>query len=172
MAPSENGRCGSVGITGPKDINDRRPRPDARSSFMHADSNLTAGKKRTRLVLLGAQFVDSDLRACLHAALHANVDGYGLLWTGFGVGAFAGVLTLIKLSHCWRPSIVLPMIAVLLGALLCPLFFIRQLSLAMLFLGVVGASWAPYTPMEPPCCSVSSRPRYAARSSARGIRWW
>jgi len=32
--------------------------------------------------------------------------------------------------------------------LLCPLFFIRQLPLAMLFLGVAGAAWAPYTPME------------------------
>src|SRR3984893_3993271 len=80
--------------------------------------------------------------------LHANADGYGLLWTGFGAGAFAGVLTLTKLSRRWRPSIALPMIAVLWGALLCPLFFIRQLPLAMLFLGVAGASWAPYTPME------------------------
>ena len=80
--------------------------------------------------------------------LHANADGYGLLWTGFGVGAFAGVLTLTKLSHRWAPSIALPMIAVLWGALLCPLFFVRQLPLAMLFLGVAGASWAPYTPME------------------------
>jgi MFS family permease len=80
--------------------------------------------------------------------LHANAGGYGLLWTGFGVGAFAGVLTLTKLSHRWRPSIALPMIAVLWGALLCPLFFIRQLPLAMLFLGAAGASWAPYTPME------------------------
>jgi predicted MFS family arabinose efflux permease len=80
--------------------------------------------------------------------LHANAGGYGLLWTGFGVGAFAGVLTLTRLSHRWRPGIALPMIAVLWGALLCPLFFIRQLPLAMLFLGVAGASWAPYTPME------------------------
>jgi predicted MFS family arabinose efflux permease len=80
--------------------------------------------------------------------LHAKADGYGLLWTGFGMGAFAGVLTLTKLSRRWRPSIALPMIAVLWGALLCPLFFIRQLPLAMLFLGVAGASWAPYTPME------------------------
>jgi len=80
--------------------------------------------------------------------LHTNADGYGLLWTGFGVGAFAGVLTLTKLSHRWRPSIALPMIAVLWGALLCPLFFLRHLPLAMLFLSVAGASWAPYTPME------------------------
>jgi predicted MFS family arabinose efflux permease len=80
--------------------------------------------------------------------LHANAGGYGLLWTGFGVGAFAGVLTLTRLSHRWRPGIALPMIAVLWGALLCPLFFIRQIPLAMLFLGVAGASWAPYTPME------------------------
>jgi MFS family permease len=81
-------------------------------------------------------------------ALRANADGYGLLWTGFGVGAFAGVLTLTRLSHRWRPGIALPLIAVLWGALLCPLFFIRQLPLAMLFLGLAGASWAPYTPME------------------------
>jgi Transmembrane secretion effector len=60
--------------------------------------------------------------------LHANADGYGLLWTGFGAGAFAGVLTLTKLSRRWRPSIALPMIAVLWGALLCPLFFIRRES--------------------------------------------
>ncbi len=80
--------------------------------------------------------------------LHANASGYGLLWTGFGVGAFAGVLTLTRLSNRWRPSIALPMIAVLWGALLCPLFFIHQLPLAMLFLGLAGASWAPYTPME------------------------
>jgi MFS family permease len=80
--------------------------------------------------------------------LHANAGGYGLLWTGFGIGAFAGVLTLTRLSRRWRPGIALSMIAVLWGALLCPLFFIRQLPLAMLFLGVAGASWAPYTPME------------------------
>ena len=28
--------------------------------------------------------------------LHANADGYGLLWSGFGVGAFAGVRTLAR----------------------------------------------------------------------------
>src|SRR5262249_31736815 len=71
--------------------------------------------------------------------LRANADGYGLLWTGFGAGAFAGVLTLTKLSRRWRASIALPTIAVLWGALLCPLFFVRQLPLAMLCLAVAGA---------------------------------
>jgi len=80
--------------------------------------------------------------------LSANAGGYGLLWTGFGIGAFAGVVTLTRISSRWRPSIVLPLIAVLWGALLCPLFFIRDVPLAMLFLGIAGASWAPYTPME------------------------
>jgi MFS family permease len=77
--------------------------------------------------------------------LHAGADGYGLLWSGFGIGAFAGVLalTLMKLSNRWRPGIALPMIAVLWGALLCPLLFIDQLPLAMLVLSVAGASWAP-----------------------------
>jgi predicted MFS family arabinose efflux permease len=92
--------------------------------------------------------LEAALPAYSRQTLHANADGYGLLWTGFGVGAFAGVLTLTKLSHRLRPSIALPMIAVLWGALLCPLFFVRQPPLAMLFLGVAGASWAPYTPME------------------------
>src|SRR5262249_35589282 len=45
--------------------------------------------------------------------LHANAGGYGLLWTGFGLGAFAGVLTLPRLSHRWPPGIALPTIAVL-----------------------------------------------------------
>jgi MFS family permease len=80
--------------------------------------------------------------------LHASAQGYGFLWTGFGVGAFVGVLAFTRFSQRWRPSIALPMIAIFWGALLCPLFFIRQLPLAMLFLAVAGASWAPYTPME------------------------
>ena len=61
---------------------------------------------------------------------------------------FAGVLALTGISRRWRPGIALPMIAVLWGALLCPLFFIRRLPLAMVCLGAAGASWAPYTPME------------------------
>lgn len=81
-------------------------------------------------------------------ALRGSAFDYGLLWTGFGVGAFAGVLTLTKISHRWPPSIALPLIAVFWGALLCPLFFIRQLPLAMVVLGAAGASWSPYTPME------------------------
>jgi MFS family permease len=80
--------------------------------------------------------------------LHANAGGYGLLWTGFGIGAFLGVITLTRLSTRWRPSIALPLIAVLWGALLCPLLFIGQLVPAMVFLGLAGAAWAPYTPME------------------------
>lgn len=80
--------------------------------------------------------------------LHANAGGYGLLWTGFGIGAFLGVVTLTRLSARWRPSVALPLIAVLWGALLCPLFFTAQLVPAMLFLGLAGAAWAPYTPME------------------------
>ncbi len=81
-------------------------------------------------------------------ALGSDAAGYGLLWTGFGVGAFVGVITLTRLSHRWRPSIALPLIAVLWGALLLPLLLIHQLLLAMLFLGLAGAAWSPYTPME------------------------
>lgn len=80
--------------------------------------------------------------------LHANADAYGLLWTAFGVGATAGVLTLTRISHRWPPGIALPLVAVIWGAVLLPMLFIRQLPLAMLFLALGGASWAPYTPME------------------------
>ena len=80
--------------------------------------------------------------------LHANANGYGLLWTGFGIGAFLGVMTLTRLSTRWRPSIALPLVAVFWGALLCPLLFFQQLVPAMIFLGLAGAAWAPYTPME------------------------
>ena len=53
--------------------------------------------------------------------LHANADGYGLLWTGFGVGAFAGVSTLTSDSRTagGRAS-PCRLIAVLWGALLLP----------------------------------------------------
>jgi hypothetical protein len=71
-----------------------------------------------------------------------------MLIHGLGLGAFADVVTLTKLSHRWRPSIALPLIAVLWGALLSPVFFIEELPLAMLFLAVAGTSWAPYTQME------------------------
>jgi len=80
--------------------------------------------------------------------LHANADGYGLLWTGFGAGAFAGVLIAdqavaqLAAEHCLTDD------RGALGNAAVPLFFVRQFPLAMLFLGVAGASWAPYTPME------------------------
>lgn len=48
--------------------------------------------------------------------LHTNADGYGLLWTGFGIGAFLGVIMLTRLSTRWRPSIALPLIAISGGA--------------------------------------------------------
>jgi hypothetical protein len=38
-----------------------------------------------------------------------------------------------------------------------PLFFIRRLPLAMLFLNVAGASGRPIRRWKPPCCSGSSR---------------
>jgi MFS family permease len=133
----------------------------ARPLTQHADSNRWLGFGALfslpyvpAITLLSLVFffsygpLETALPVYSEQILHANADGYGLLWSGFGVGAFAGVLTLTRLSQRWRPSIALPLIAVLWGALLCPLYFIRELPLAMVFLGVAGASWAPYTPME------------------------
>jgi MFS family permease len=81
-------------------------------------------------------------------AVHTNAAGYGLLWTGFGVGAVAGVLALTPLARRWPPGVILPLIAVLWGALLCPLVFIHHLPPALAFIGLAGAAWAPYTPIE------------------------
>jgi MFS family permease len=132
-----------------------REEPDPRNVESHWGFGALLSVRRVpALTLLSLVFFFSygPLEAALplysSQTLHADADGYGLLWSGFGIGAFAGVLMLSRLSRRWRPSVALPMIAVLWGVLLCPLFFIRQLPLAMLFLGVGGAAWAPYTPLE------------------------
>ena len=80
--------------------------------------------------------------------LHTGAAGYGVLWSGFGVGALAGVLFLTRFMARWRPGITLPLIAVLWGLLLCPLAVIPILPIAMLFLGLAGFAWAPYTPIQ------------------------
>lgn len=80
--------------------------------------------------------------------LHTGAEGYGVLWSGFGVGALAGVLFLTRLMAHWHPGIMLPLIAVLWGLLLCPLAVIPILPIAMLFLGLAGSAWAPYTPIQ------------------------
>ncbi len=73
--------------------------------FINAASFLLMG-----LLVLTLPTITREPRVAQHAAANR--------WLGFGVGAFAGVLTLTKLSHRWRPSIASPMIAVLWGALL------------------------------------------------------
>jgi hypothetical protein len=50
------------------------------------------------------------------------------------------VVALTMTSHRWRPGIALPTIAVFWA-----------IPLAMLFPGVAGASWAPYTRWKRPC---------------------
>jgi len=145
---------GVLALTLPTISRERRAAPHAAAHRWLGFGALFSLRNLPALTFLSLVFFFSygPLEAALpvysRQTLHANADGYGLLWTGFGMGAFAGVVTLTKLSRRWQPSIALPMIAVLWGALLCPLFFIRRLPLAMLFLGVAGASWAPYTPME------------------------
>src|SRR2546425_12511223 len=70
------------------------------------------------------------------------------LWTGFGMGGLRWcadadqALAPLAAEHCLTDD------RGALGSAAVPPVFIRQLPLAMLFLGVAGASWAPYTPME------------------------
>lgn len=80
--------------------------------------------------------------------LHAGAEGYGLLWTGFGVGALVGALLTGVVAARFRPGITQPLIAILWGAFLCPLLIVRSLPLALLCLALGACSWAPYTPIE------------------------
>jgi MFS family permease len=80
--------------------------------------------------------------------LHVGAQGYGLLWTGFGVGALAGALLTGFVAARARPGLTQPLIAILWGGFLCPLLIIRSLPLALLCLALGACSWAPYTPIE------------------------
>ena len=81
-------------------------------------------------------------------ALHSDALGYGLLWTGFGIGALIGALCTGLVARRRRPGVLLACIAILWGALLSPLAFLHLLPPAMLFLGLAGCAWAPYTAIE------------------------
>lgn len=80
--------------------------------------------------------------------LHAGAEGYGLLWSGFGVGALTGILLVSLLVKRLRPGISQPLIAILWGLFLCPLVLIHNLLLAMLFLALAAFCWAPYATIE------------------------
>ena len=64
--------------------------------------------------------------------LHAGVQGYGLLWTGFGVGALIGALFTSFVAARFRPGLSQPLIALLWGGFLCPLMIFHSLPLALL----------------------------------------
>ena len=80
--------------------------------------------------------------------LHAGAQGYGLLWTGFGVGALVGALLTGFVAARTRPGLTQPLIAILWGGFLCPLMLIHSLPVALLCLALGACSWAPYLPIE------------------------
>jgi predicted MFS family arabinose efflux permease len=80
--------------------------------------------------------------------LHVGAQGYGLLWTGFGVGALIGALCTGIVTTRVRPGITQPLIAILGGGFLCPLMLFHSLPLALLCLALGACSWAPYVPIE------------------------
>ena len=80
--------------------------------------------------------------------LHAGAQGYGLLWTGFGVGALAGALCTSFVAARVRPGITQPLIAILWGGFLCPLMMFHSFILALVCLALGAFSWAPYLPVE------------------------
>jgi len=81
-------------------------------------------------------------------ALLSGPRGYGLLWTAFGVGGVAGLLACAPLVRHRRSGIIFATIYILWGVLLLPLALVRQLPVAMFFLAMAGAAWAPYNVLE------------------------
>ncbi len=80
--------------------------------------------------------------------LNAGAAGFGLLWSGYGVGALLGLLAVNALVARERPGIVLSMIAILWGLLLLPLVVLKNLAGAMIVLALAGFAWAPYSVIE------------------------
>ncbi len=80
--------------------------------------------------------------------LHAGAAGYGLLWSGYGIGAVLGLLLVGRVSRLSKPGVTLALIAILWGAFLLPLIGVTSLPVAMLFLALGGAAWVPYAVIE------------------------
>ena len=83
-----------------------------------------------------------------HAVLQTDARGYGLLWSALAVGALIGTLSSTMLSKRLRLGVALPLIALLWGASILPLVFIKNLWLACGLLLLGGIMWGPYTPLE------------------------
>ena len=80
--------------------------------------------------------------------LATDASGYGLLWSAFGAGAIIGLVLIPFLGRYSRPGVVFSGIALAWGLLLLPLVWLTSLPLAMLFFGLAGCIWAPYTTIE------------------------
>ena len=80
--------------------------------------------------------------------LATGAQGYGLLWTALGVGAFVGTLLTSVVNRYVRLGLALPLIALLWGVSLLPLAFTRELWVACIFMGLAGLTWGPYSPIE------------------------
>lgn len=82
------------------------------------------------------------------AVLHAGAAGFGLLWSGFGVGALVGMIAIPWLGRRSRPAVVFSLIAILWGLFLLPVAALPHLVLAMICFGLAGCAWGPYTTIE------------------------
>lgn len=128
--------------------------PQGKRAMMGGFALLIRKKEIRLLTGLSALFFFSygPLEAALpiysERVLHAGAEGYGLLWTGFGVGALIGALLTGFVAARFQPRVTQPLIAILWGAFLCPLMVIHSLPLALLCLALGACSWAPYTPIE------------------------
>ena len=80
--------------------------------------------------------------------IHIGATGFGLLWTGFGIGALAGLAAIPWAGRRRRPGVTFSLIAILWGLFLLPVAWLHSLVSAMICLALAGCAWSPYTTIE------------------------
>ncbi len=80
--------------------------------------------------------------------LRADADAYGLIWTGFGIGAALSFALIGPLTRIRHAGVIAALIAIAWGLSIFPVLFVRDLRVLMLCFGLGGLAWGPYIPME------------------------
>lgn len=102
------------------------------------------------LFLLFVQgFQSVALSVYTERVLGAGAAEYGLLLSAFGMGSVIGLLSVHRfLAQRNQPGITLALILVIFGLLICPLVFLQNFFMAILFLALAGIFVAPFFPIE------------------------
>ena len=80
--------------------------------------------------------------------IHIGATGFGLLWTGFGIGALVGLAAIPWAGLRSRPGVIFSVIAILWGLFLLPVVVLHTLVPAMVCFALAGCAWSPYMTIE------------------------